>query len=456
MEKFFVDKFFKMECKYNLFALRDSQNNPIWDILRFDIYSYYTFVFSNSKDKSSLYKKIKVFFIGFFRVLISFFHLLLKKADVVFFEHPRYLMKNGKFADIAILDFYNREEKRKLSISNYKALQYHQYYIEYDFFFIYYKIFYKHKILEKEVVDKIFEALTSLNLDLISLNQILDIYNIFLAEKQYYTWLLKFKKVKKIIFNRTNNRKGLILAAKTLDIPIFEVQHGMFTKNHLIYSYPNILCKDEDIIVPNLLFTFDECWGKNINVPFRRLAVGNSYFALDGECLDEIKKSKNRNKLLVISSKVHSEILKKVVCDILGKTNNIEIIYKLHPNEFSDVIYYKEFFSKFRQVNVIANEIAIKDLFKMTKLVLLINSTIFYEALNYGLPIVVYKKMNYDSFIEYSDMDNVFFVDIYEDILDVFYGLLNVINRKSFFKTFDEELYLDSMKFYDTKNNSKN
>ena len=37
-DKFFVDRFFEMESKYNLFALRDTKGRPIWDILRFDIH----------------------------------------------------------------------------------------------------------------------------------------------------------------------------------------------------------------------------------------------------------------------------------------------------------------------------------------------------------------------------------------------------------------------------------
>lgn len=440
--KFFVDRFFEMESKYNLFALRDNKGRQIWDILRFDIYLYYTFGVTEGKYRRSLIKGLLVCINGGLRLILSLFHTFFFKADVVIFENPRYKDSKGYVIDQAIEDIYTAEKRRKVCVSKYKALQRFPHYIEYDFCEIYGKYIHKRVRVDDDIKIKIAEALASLSLE--SPNKLIDdVYNRFDFEYNYYRWYVKMKDPRVVLFNRDAIKKGLICAVNDLKIPIYEIQHGMFSKNHLAYSYPQNVCMmSDDIIVPQKLFTFDESWGRGINVPFMMIPIGNNYFACDDVIKKKIETNVERNALLVISSKVHAEQMIPIVSEFARLHPDVNVIYKLHPNEYSYIDVYKTAFNMYHNINVVAGERQIKDLLLFTRLVFLINSTIFYEALSYGVDVAVYLRMNYDSYAEFLDKGIVEGIDDIDDLCKAYKCSKKGISKNySFFKRFDADRY---------------
>ena len=271
------------------------------------------------------------------------------------------------------------------------------------------------------------------------------VYNRFDFEYHYYTWYVKTKNPQLVVFNRDEIKKGLICAVNDLGIPIYEIQHGMFSKNHLAYSYPPAVnVWRDDIIVPKKFFTFDESWGRGINVPFVMIPIGNNYFACDDEVKNKIEANKDRSSLLVISSKVHAKLIMPIALEFARLHPNINVIYKLHPNEYSDVNAYKTAFNMCHNIEVVAGEYQVKDLLISTRLVFLINSTIFYEALTYGVNVAVYLRMNYDSYVEYLGEDMVYGVDDIKDLSEAYEYSKNNISKTtySFFTRFDADRYL--------------
>lgn len=446
-EQFFVDSFFEMERKFKLFTLRDKYGVPIWDILRFDIYLYYTFNEGNlniKHKKTAFSKKMLILLVGLPKVVLSFFHTLFIKADVLIFEHPRY-KANGSTIDFATENIYKIEKEKKIAIAKYKALDKHSHYIEYDFCDLFIKHLHKKELVDNNIKSYIYKAIDSLNIEPLPVNFIDDVYNTFQAETKFYSWLFKTKKNKRVILNRDGIKKGLLYAAKNLGIKVYEVQHGMFSKNHLAYSYPNIVEKySEDIIVPNILFTFDIMWGKGINVPFNCIPIGNSYFALDKEYKQKINNNIYRESILIISSKVHAAYMRDITLKLIKQHSDISIVYKLHPNEYANYEDYISIFKAYKNIRVVANELSIKELLVNTKLVVLINSTILYEALEYGINVAVYKQMNYDSYIEYIEQGIVGAFNNEDDLYSI-YKECHRIKSLSFFKEFDCNMYYKSI-----------
>lgn len=444
----FVDKYFQMEREHNLFSLSDSNGLPIWDIVRFDVYLHYAFATSTNNVKRSTLIKLTAAFVGFFRIIASLVHLFFVKRDVLIVEHPRY-KKGSYYFDGAIQDFINAEKKNFVALSSYKAFQKFDHYIEYDLIAIYTKLFSKNNYLSYEIIESIQSALSSFGLQPISEQDINYLYNSFLAEQKYYYWYLRIKNPKRIIVNRDSTKKGLIAAAHMLNIPIFETQHGMFTKNHLVYSYPyDIELDNDNIIVPTALFTFDNYWGSDIRVPFKIVPTGNSYFSLDKTIKREIDANVSRNKILVISSKVHAQYLTELLSVFLkNDSKQTEVIFKLHPNEFSIKQYYEQYFAEYPNVNVVADEAKISELLIGTKLVVLINSTVFYESLNYGIPVAVFKRMNYDSYISFFNCPSVFPFDSASELMAITTMTLPS-ESMSFFKPFDKDAYYYEVKKY--------
>lgn len=441
MGNYFVDRFFKMEQEHNLFSLRDINGLPVWDIVRFDIYLNYTFSTESNRVKQSVYNKFLVALVGVLRVFLSILHLLFVKREVLIMEHPRY--KKGKYEfDAAIQDFIDCERNNFISVSSYKALQKFDHFIEYDFQPVYFKLFFLPRSLQDTEVDAIQSALKSISLEPVTSQRINHIYNVFLSEYQYYQWYLRLKKPRRIIVNRDSTKKGLIAAANRLNIPIYEVQHGMFTKNHLIYSYPSSIdLKIGDIVVPTALFTFDSYWGADIRVPFRVVPTGNTYFSFDESIKTSIESNCTRNKLLIISSKVHAHLLTQLVSEYLRETRSeTDIVYKLHPNEYSSKQFYEQYFAAYSNVKVVADETKMSELLIDTKLVVLINSTVFYEALNYGIPVAVFRRMNFDSYITLFNKPNVFSFDTIEEFINLT-TRVSPSEPMSFFKQFDKSAY---------------
>ena len=103
---------------------------------------------------------------------------------------------------------------------------------------------------------------------------------------------------------------------------------------------------------------------------------------------------------------------------------------------------YKTAFNMYHNINVVAGERQIKDLLLFTRLVFLINSTIFYEALSYGVDVAVYLRMNYDSYAEFLDKGIVEGIDDIDDLCKAYKCSKKGISKNySFFKRFDADRY---------------
>ena len=162
--------------------------------------------------------------------------------------------------------------------------------------------------------------------------------------------------------------------------------------------------------MPQYFLTLGESWGFNINIPTRKFVLGNDYF------VTKKYEEKLDHSLLFISSVIHGETLSKVAIEYAGMFPDIQIKFKLHPNEYFNEENYKYLFADYPKIRVLKNEFELGVLIARSEIVVLINSTVLYQALDQGAKVAVLKVLNYESQSECFNLPNVFLFDTVEEL----------------------------------------
>lgn len=430
----FVDRFFEMEKKCNFFELKSEEGFPVWDILRFSIYQKYTFppVSHIGRNKLSL---SFIYSVGLLRVFFSLFSFCFKKAPVIFFTYGRNIDENGKLFDKCCENII-RQTDRYLIVERFRALKKYRYPIEYNFV-QFYKNFSREKVkISDEIANKIIEALAeSFGESKVTKDELDRIYTDFMKGYAYYRFFFRLKRPEKVYFIGNGLQKGMVAAAHSLGIQIEEIQHGMFERDHLAYSYPSFIQKhDKAVIFPDVFYTMGALWGAGVNIPTLIIPVGNDYFA-NTSCNESPDGS-----ILFISSIIHEADLSELAIDFVQKNPSISINFKLHPNEFRDEKKYIKRFAAYSNIHLLRNEIALPVLIAKAKIVVLINSTVLYETLNQGGKVAIYKKVNYESQVGCFNHPNVYLLDGIDD-LEKAYDAPKKDIKEAFFDKFDVEKF---------------
>jgi len=435
-----AEDFFEMEKKYKLFDLRTADNIPIWDIVRMYVYLKYYFpkTEQNLTVQKTSFKEYVNFVFGLFR---SFFYFIFKNGENFFLPVSRNVDKSGRYFDKAAISAIEAAGSRAFIFEMQSVNRRYKYnaannYIEY----------FKKFSSDKEIVS--FSIFSEIELALISvfkdckvapqdLNQI---YKDFKLDELYYGKIFRIKKVKKVFITNNGFKKGLFQAAKNLDIPIYEFQHGSFEMDHLAYSYPSFVKQDVNVLLPDYLLTIGDYWGNNFNVPIKcKVSVGNDSFFLKHS-------SSSEETILFISSKIHGRELYIVAIKLAIQFPGMDINFKLHSNEFADQMFYANEFKDFRNIHLIKPEIHIHELIRRAAIVILISSTVFYEALNQNKKVAIYKRANYDGLRNLFNLPNVYLFDSGDEIASIMKNE-TINNNVNFFKPFDKKLFFEIANF---------
>jgi len=126
----------------------------------------------------------------------------------------------------------------------------------------------------------------------------------------------------------------LLLAAKELNIPVGEYQHGLISLAHPAYNYSSKLPKCYNLYMPDFFMSYGEYWIKNSRIPIKKYIIGNPYLS------ETIKANNNfikKEQILYISATIYPE---KYVSDVIWLNNNLSVkgysvIFRIHPQETS-------------------------------------------------------------------------------------------------------------------------
>ena len=430
--------FFEMENKFNLFDLRLNNKYPLWDVVRFYVWmrlinSNYTVLSTNSKSRSTQRNFIKSFF--------SLRKIVFNKYDNFFYSCSRIPDNNNEYYDPYFEKIKNLVPGRwiayetiigKPKYSNLDNIFDITAYIKilFNFYFrILCLINNRHK---NEINQIIFSCNKTFGLTPINSFEIKMVITHFLFELRWYKFLLKYLTIKKIFYHGFS--KSLMQAAKELNIPFFEFQHGEITDATVCYIYPKNI---KNIISPDKLLTYSEVWTENKNIPYNCVAIGsiNDYTI-------KINKPKYLNSIVIISSPFQSTKLIELALNLNKKDPSILIYYKLHPMEFDKYDFFQRAFDNVKMIKLVGLEYKIFDVLSLSNSFILSYSTTLYEILNFNKKVYLFKDSNYDQNILLNANLNVPIFDSIEKFIEIRNKSAAFINKQVvYFKPFNIDLF---------------
>ncbi|WP_299007648.1 hypothetical protein [uncultured Shewanella sp.] len=134
-----------------------------------------------------------------------------------------------------------------------------------------------------------------------------------------------------------SGRGDFVGAAKEIGLNVREIQHGIISKYHLGYSFPQCNYLPEDHIFPNQMLIWGNEW--NLGASFHsdckilNAIVDYPYQNLLDKYISTSKKISMT--ITVISQGVHTSSIAKFILEHISHFKKYNIQYKLHPSEYN-------------------------------------------------------------------------------------------------------------------------
>ena len=320
---------------------------PIYRILRYFIrpawISYIDKAFSvdNRHEKPSkdvTIKNVIYSLYDFGRIIIN-----NRKFDNIFFPSFRMQEINGRYLDkftdpvviqsdisrshsaaIFSISFYDNYRKKRINKKLF--FQFEWVFILSYLFALVYLPFFKLSSSRKEIdtllnnVKKIFSD----NVDFSKKSYIE--YMMFVFQYKIYKFILKRTHCKKIFFVIRANNYPQILAAHSMGIPAYEIQHGVTYGETVLYSGSYDAISD-----PEYFLIFGSMWkGPQFGVPIEKLInIGFAY----KDYIKDIYSKKIEDAVLVISSPEITEAMVNMTSVLAQNYPKVSFYFRPHPHE---------------------------------------------------------------------------------------------------------------------------
>lgn len=428
-------KFIAFEIKNDLFELEEGGLH-IWDIVRFHV--YLTYMWNNFQQQRQQYRKLDLVIRQLRRIISLIVFLFRRSRPNLFFINSRDRMPDGRYYDRNAHDFLQRMNGEFHILENFEDRHCNYLYpvglfnVANLFKRVYY--FFVRERDYTELSGKIISEL-GLNWDNKSLNKQIAYFK---GERLFYKWLFRTKKIKRV-YVTFDLPKALYCAARECGVDTVEFQHGIIDRGHIAYNYPTEIRDSRRIYCPNVLLTFSGFWCHDTHYPVKRIMpVGNTILA-DVEMGRKIFDPGAR-VMGFISADVFGLALAALAIEYAQLNPGDQLLFKLHPNQFSRKKEYYKLFERYPAIRVVTNEQPTEKVILSCDALVLIQSTIAYQALQAGIPVFIYKRMTYYRHDHIFDSPNVRLIDHAGQI---------VLNEKPaqpgprdiFFDEFDERVY---------------
>ena len=214
--------------------------------------------------------------------------------------------------------------------------------------------------------------------------------------KKNYKKMLKRLKPKKIVEVVYYNNLFMALneAAKEMNIPVFELQHGLMGNSHIAYNFSE---KRDIKCFPDKIMVFGEYWRRVTRFPIddkNIIPVGYPYIEYMKKIYGQAKT--HTNNILFISQKTIGKELSRLAVSVAKKIKEenmpYKVIYKLHPSEVPD---WKEALTELyccRDIIEVASDSSesIYKYFSEAVIQVGVYSTAIYEGMAFGLKTFIY------------------------------------------------------------------
>lgn len=256
----------------------------------------------------------------------------------------------------------------------------------------------------------------------------------FEADRIFYKALFAIVKPNAAFITQNGIQKALIYEARRAGIPVAEFQHGIINDSHPAYNYPE--CAPEMLTLPDVIVMLSDYWKTAVRAPGVNLVtIGNDYFV---PAENTNRESKKEPHLVFISSVVHQGDIDRYLSEKLTMYSDYRVTIKLHPNQMAEKHLIRERYSVFKNVSVIFDELSTAELLRSATAVVLIQSTVAYEALQRGVPVYILKMGNYDGLFAIFQLPGVCLVEEGED--DPFCRVRDVFPESIFFENYQKDV----------------
>ncbi|PKL90948.1 MAG: hypothetical protein CVV21_10415 [Candidatus Goldiibacteriota bacterium HGW-Goldbacteria-1] len=341
--------FWNIEKKYNLLN-RSINGIYIWQALRIDVYYKLTakiglFTPPAPPRKKTIMGRALKLLTEFYYFVFNNPFLKTKNTDTAVLLHPRKISRQDIYSssllkefkrinkDIYIFDVMGSPENDYVTFDPYKKAAH--------IWAVINKKYISLSPADLEVIKNIEQEIYSeyaVRLDLLPLIK----YNIinFKFLLAVYRKFLRQKKVKKLYVVVGYVNTPLIAAAKSVNTEVIELQHGIITKYHLGYSYPD---KGNIHYMPDKLLCFGKYWYESTPLPSNtKTAVLGAPFILEPG--KKYSAQKEKNSVLFVSQGVIGEKLFNFALQTAKILPSYNIKFNPHPSEnYND---YEKLFSE--------------------------------------------------------------------------------------------------------------
>lgn len=417
-----------MELENDLFSIGSEINLPLWDIIRYTVYRQYNYPKKERKKLDLPIQRSKKDLLVIANYIFTFlFGILFKRRKNLLITASRYVDKKGNYFDKSAEPILKALKKEYLIMEPLVGKKTNHKYL-YDYSALLTRVYPKKKVPVEyyKTIDKVLTE--NLGEHSYSYGELNAAYTAFESQCFFYKLVLFFIKPKNLIIC-TGNPKSLIVAAKKYNVNTFLVQHGGIEKDEIDYSYTPDITSESHILFPENVLTFGSYWGRNINIPAKKvIPIGNDYFhsTPQADC---------DNSILVVSTIIHGGELKILTKNYAELRPDLKFVFKLHPNDFHLKNNYIDFFKNNKNVSVISVEEETNNLISKAQLVILIVSAVLYEALNQNKKVAVYKRINFERQLIFSNLPNVYFVNDASELDEVLTKKAEVLDLNFYQKT---------------------
>ena len=174
-------------------------------------------------------------------------------------------------------------------------------------------------------------------------NELRSKFRTILSEYAIYKFLFKHGKPKMLLVEDASygSKSHLIKAAKDLHIPVAEYQHGQINQHHIAYNFGPSIDKSSYLnFLPDYFLTFGSLWGDMIQLPVKKVNIGNPHLS---ESVENAKGIAKEKIILVLGSGTNAQEMIHHVLRINARfrTKGYQVLFRPHPLEWAtaDAVY---------------------------------------------------------------------------------------------------------------------
>ncbi len=413
----------EMEEKHGLFT-HQIDGVYWWKLIRDPFSRMLVKSYSKKKQSNSVSKKAsKLLSLDGIRKFTKNVKCFVKKTDTIIMENPRKILYDGVYIDPYTDDLVSRLRDSRVNYQIYQPY--------------YARVTYKDQYDEKRryIIPSISEYISrklvlkfhplELDENLVAMfEQLLERFNTKLDyrylihnaiiqfrqdEKAYYS-LFKRSKASELYLICSYGKEGIISGAKKAGLKVIEIQHGLITRYHLGYCFPN----DSVPYFPDQIHLWGDYFKQVMNAELIETKIsGNQYLK---NCVNQIS-SEFKTDILIISQPSRRDILVALARGIADTFPGLKVTYRTHPIEHSEEA--KKFYQDSilpENIEVVFSEDHVYEQLYGSDIVIGCFSTVLIEALAFDCQVCVYGSDGLELLFELISEGLMTYIETLDDL----------------------------------------